>query len=129
MRLVRRSNALVQVSEDKTKIVTGYEQHTFECFGCREVEHRSVFTEGSKGPIRRNVQIVAHPKYEGSYAAQDTKSDMVVMLHQDRNRLRELCEWIGWRVVDGAAPSSTDTPVANAVSVEASEAQLAAELI
>jgi hypothetical protein len=96
---------LVQVSEDKTKIVAGYEQHTFECSGCREVEHRSVFTEGSKGPIRRNVQIVAHPKYEGSYAAQDTKSDMVVMLHQDRNRLRELCEWIGWRVVDGAAPA------------------------
>jgi hypothetical protein len=94
---------LVQVSEDTTKIVSGYEQHTFECSGCREVEHRSVFAEGNKGPIRRNVRIVPHPKYEGSYAAQDTKSELVIMLHQDRNRLRDLCEWIGWRVVDGAA--------------------------
>jgi hypothetical protein len=42
---------------------------------------------------------------------------MVVMLHQDRNRLRELCEWVVWRVVDGAASSA-------AVSVEASDARL-----
>jgi hypothetical protein len=118
---------LLQVSEDTTHNVSGYEQHTFECPGCREVEHRSLFTEGSKGPIRRNVRIVPHPKYQGSFAAQDTKSDMIIMLHQDQNRLRVLCEWIGWRVVDSATPSSTNAPVA--ASVEASEAQLAAELI
>jgi hypothetical protein len=83
-----------------------------------------VFTEGRKGTIRRNVRIVPHPKYQSSYAAQDTKSGMVIMLHQDRNRLRELCEWIGWRVVDGAASISTDTPAPHAVSDEASGARL-----
>jgi hypothetical protein len=103
---------LVQVVEDKTKMVKGYEQHTFECSGCREIEHRLVFAEGWKGPVRRNARIVPHPKYEGSFAAQDTKSGMIVMLHPDRDRLRELCEWIGWRVVDGAASGSTDKLVA-----------------
>ena len=102
---------LVQISEDKTKSCAQYEQHTYECSGCREVEHRPVFNEGRKGPIRRNVRIVPHPKYESSYAAEDVKSGMVVMLHQDRNRLRELCEWVGWRVVDGAASSASYTPV------------------
>ena len=115
---------LVQVSDDETKMDLGYEQHIFECSGCREVEHRPVFTEGRKGPIRRNVRIVLHPKYESSYAAQDTKSGMVIMLHQDRNRLRELCEWIGWRVVDGAASISTDTPAPHALSDEASDERL-----
>ena len=56
---------LLQVAEDKTKMVTGYEQHTFECSGCREVEQRLVFNTDRKGPIRRNVQIVRHAKYEG----------------------------------------------------------------
>ena len=110
-------------------IVSGYERYTYECSGCREVEHRPVFNTGRKGPIRRNVRIVPHPKYESSYAAQDTKSGLVVMLHQDRNRLRELCEWIGWRVVDGDASSWT---VPDAVSVEASDARFverSAELI
>jgi hypothetical protein len=115
---------LVQICEDKTKSC-GYERHTYECSGCRDVVHRPVFNEGRKGPIRRNVRIIVpHPKYESSYAAQDAKSGMVIMLHQDRSRLRELCEWMGWRVVDGAASSSADTPVPDAVSVEASDARL-----
>jgi hypothetical protein len=96
---------LIQVVEDNTKMMTGYEEHTFRCPGCHEVERRPVFTERRKAPIRRNVQIVDYP--DGSYAAQDTKSGMVVMHHRNRERLRELCEWIGWRVV-AAAPHSTD---------------------
>ena len=77
---------LVQVVEDEAKMVAGYEQHKFECSSCHEVEHRPVVKEGKKRPVRRNVQIVQHPKYEGSYAAQDTKSGMIVMVHQDRER-------------------------------------------
>jgi hypothetical protein len=117
---------LLQVAEDKTKMVTGYEQHTFECSGCREVEQRLVFNTGRKGPIRRNVQIVRHAKYEGSYSAQDTKSGMVVMFHKDRDRLRELSEWMGWRVVDGAASNSPDrvaTEVGNDQSLDGELAQ------
>jgi hypothetical protein len=33
-----------------------------------------------------------------AYAAKDTKSGQVVMRNQDRDRLWELCNWIGWRV-------------------------------
>ena len=33
---------------------------------------------------------------------------MVVMRHQDRECLRELCEWIGWRVVEGVASKAED---------------------
>ena len=117
---------LLQVAEDKTKMVTGYEQHTFECSGCREVEQRLVFNTGRKGPIRRIVQIVRHAKYEGSYSAQDTKSGMVVMFHKDRDRLRELSEWMGWRVVDGAAANPPDrvaTEVGNDQSLDGELAQ------
>src|SRR5262245_42755801 len=89
---------LIQVAEDKTKLASGYERHTFECSSCHEVEHRPVFNE-RKTPIRRIVQIIQHPKYEGSFAAQDTNSCMIVMVHQDRERLCDLCEWMGWQVV------------------------------
>jgi hypothetical protein len=47
-----------------------YEQHTFECLSCQALERRAVFNESRK-PIRRLVQIVQHPKYEGSFAAQE----------------------------------------------------------
>jgi hypothetical protein len=93
------------VAEDEAKMAGGYEQHTFECSSCHQVEYRPVFNERKKA-IRRNVQIVQHPKYEGSFAAQDTKSCMIVLVHQDRERLRELCEWMGWRVVAARYRSS-----------------------
>ena len=119
---------LVRVAEDKTKMVTGYKQHTFECSGCREVEQRLVFNTGRKGPIRRNVQIVRHAKYEGSYSAQDTKSGMVVMFHKDRERLRELSEWMGWRVVDGAASASPDRVAAEVGNDQSPDAETAERL-
>jgi hypothetical protein len=34
------------------------------------------------------------------HVAKDTNSGLVVMRNQDRERLRELCNWIGWRVVN-----------------------------
>jgi hypothetical protein len=70
-----------------------------------QVEYRPVFNERKKA-IRRNVQIIQHPKHEGSFAAQDTKSCIIVLVHQDRERLRELCEWMGWRVVAARYRSS-----------------------
>ena len=88
---------LVQIVEDKTKMVAGYEQHMLECSGCGEAEHRLVFNKDRK--VQRTVQIVQHTKYEGSYSARDIQSGMVVMFHKDREQLQELCEWIGWRVV------------------------------
>jgi len=89
---------LVRVVEDEAKMARGYEQHTFECSSCHGVERRPVFNE-SKKPIRRLVQIVQHPKHEGSFAAQDTRTRMIILVHKDRERLRELCEWMSWRVL------------------------------
>ena len=109
-------------------MVTGYEQHTFECSGCREGEQRLVFNTDRKKPIRRNVQIVRHAKYAGSYSAQDTKSGMVVMFHKDRERLRELSEWMGWRVVDGAASNSPDRVAADVGNDQSPDAELAQHL-
>jgi hypothetical protein len=37
------------------------------------------------------------------------------MRHRDRECLRELCEWIGWRVVDGAVSNADDKMAAEAV--------------
>ena len=118
---------LVQVVEDEAKMVAGYEQHTFECSSCHEVEHRPVVREGKKRPVRRNVQIVQHPKYEGSYAAQDTKSGMIVMVHQDPERLREQCEWMGWRVVV-ASDRSSDVKLGEAEPPQATPPRPAEEV-
>ena len=95
---------LVEAAQDTTMGATGYERHKFECSGCREIEHRVVSTDNA--PIRRHVQIVHDPDHEPAYAAKDTKSGMVVMRQEDRERLRSLCDWIGWRVVDGTADSA-----------------------
>jgi hypothetical protein len=106
---------LVQVVEDDTKMVTGYEHHRLECSGCREIEHRLVFNQSRKSRTRRNVQVVHDPSYEAAYSAKDTTSGTVVMRHRDRECLRELCEWIGWRVVDGAVSNADDKMGAEAV--------------
>jgi hypothetical protein len=95
---------LVEAVQDKTVTVTRCERHMFECSGCGEIEYRLIFT--NKGPIRRNVQIVHNPDREPAYAAKDSKSGMVVMRQQDRERLRSLCEWIGWRVVGGTGSAA-----------------------
>ena len=98
---------LVQVAGDDTMMVRGYEHHTFECSACREVERRLTFSRAKRAPTGRIVQI-GHDSDETTYAAKDTKSGLVVMRNQDRERLLELCNWIGWRVVDSRVPSSAD---------------------
>ena len=98
---------LVEVAQDNTKMVRGYEHHVLVCPDCNETERRLVFNKVRKGVIRRNVQIVHDHSSETACIARDAKSGMVVMRHPNRDRLQELCEWIGWCVVDGAPSSVT----------------------
>jgi hypothetical protein len=98
---------LVQVAGDDTMMVRGYEHHTFECSACCEVERRLVFNRARRSPTSRIVQI-GRDTEAATYAAKDTKSGLVVMRNQDRERLRDLCNWIGWRVVDSAVPASAE---------------------
>jgi hypothetical protein len=57
---------------------------------------------GSMGAERartsRMVQIHYDPN-ETAYVARDSESGLIVLRHQDREHLRDVCEWIGWRVV------------------------------
>jgi hypothetical protein len=99
---------LVQVARENALTVPGYEQHTFQCPGCDEVERRLVFNRARRSLSGRNVQIGRDSRDEAAYAAKDAKSGMVVMRHADSARLRELCDWIGWQVVDGRMPSSDE---------------------
>ena len=49
---------------------------------------------------------ISHDTGESSgYVANDTKSGMVVLRYQDSERLREMCEWMGWQVTDDPVPS------------------------
>jgi hypothetical protein len=98
---------LVEVAQDDTKMVRGYEYHVLVCPGCDETERRLVFNKARKAVIRRNVQIVHDHSCETVFSARDAKSGMVVMRNQNRERLKELCEWIGWCVVDGTPSSVT----------------------
>jgi hypothetical protein len=90
---------LMQVVGDDTMMVVGYEHHTFECSACREVERRLTFNRTRRSPTGRMVQIHCNTA-EATHVATDTKSGLVVMRNQDRERLRELCNWIGWRVAN-----------------------------
>ena len=60
-----------------------------------------------KLPTNRVVQI-RHDPHKATYVAKDTKAGLVIMRHQESERLRELCEWIGWGVIDGRVPSAND---------------------
>jgi hypothetical protein len=55
----------------------------------------------------RIVQIQRDPQ-ETAFLARDTKSGLVVMRHEDSKRLKELCEWFGWQVIDGGMPDAGD---------------------
>jgi hypothetical protein len=58
----------------------------------------------SKNSTGRVVQIRHDPSYDAAYAAKDTRSGLVVLRHQDSTRLREMCDRLGWEVLeDGAA--------------------------
>ena len=97
---------LLRVVRDDTKKVSGFAQNTFECSSCHTEEQQSVFSRFKPSVTGRNVQIGRDPNDKASYAAKDTMSGLVVMRHQDVERLRELCHWIGWHVVEGRVPSA-----------------------
>jgi hypothetical protein len=42
---------LIEVAPDKTKMVPGYEQHTFECSSCHEQVRQLVFIPRAIGPL------------------------------------------------------------------------------
>ncbi len=42
---------LIEVAPDKTKMVSGYEQHTFECSGCRDHVRQLVFIPRAIEPL------------------------------------------------------------------------------
>src|SRR5207247_5861063 len=44
----------------------------------------------------RVIQI-HHDPHKATYVAKDIKSGLLVMRHQESERLRELCDWIRWR--------------------------------
>ena len=92
---------LVEITRDDTMMVSGYEHHTLKCAECGELERRVVFSRARRSG--RNVQIVHDPRH-AAYSAKDTRTGMIVMRDPDSARLRELCDWIGWHVVEGAAP-------------------------
>jgi hypothetical protein len=54
----------------------------------------------SQKSIGRVVQIRHDPSYDAAYAAKDTRSGLVVLRHQDSSRLREMCDRLGWQVVE-----------------------------
>jgi hypothetical protein len=56
------------------------------------------------GPSRF-VRIHRDHGENAGYLAQDTKSGMVVLRYQDSERLRQMCEWMGWQVTDDPVPS------------------------
>jgi hypothetical protein len=51
---------------------------------------------------------IRHDDENAGYMAQDTKSGMIVLRYQDSERLREMCDWLGWQVTDDPPPSARE---------------------
>ena len=66
---------------------------------CRNAERRLIFDRAKLSLTGRNVHL-SYARSQGNYVAIDAKCGLVVLKHQDRKRLRELCEWVGWQVVE-----------------------------
>jgi hypothetical protein len=52
----------------------------------------------------RRVKIVAGPNKPYAHAAVDVKTGAVVLRHQDRYGLVELCRRLEWHIIDGDKP-------------------------
>src|SRR6266702_4109239 len=89
---------LVRVAGDETMMLLGDEHHTFECSACREVERRLIFTRAIDFSAAVSFELATTPRKPHTLP-----NGLVVMRNQDRDRLWELCNWIGWRVVDNRA--------------------------
>src|SRR5262249_20990269 len=51
---------LIEVAPDKTKMVPGYEQHTFECSSCHDQVRQLVFIPGAfDALIRKETRLLA----------------------------------------------------------------------
>lgn len=51
---------------------------------------------------------IRHDDENAGYVAQDTKSGMIVLRYQDSQRLREMCDWMGWQVAEDPVASSDE---------------------
>jgi hypothetical protein len=61
-------------------------------------------TVQAKKAASRIVHIRHDPSYEAQFAAKDATSGLVVLRHQDRARLRDMCSRLGWQVEDAPGP-------------------------
>jgi hypothetical protein len=59
-----------------------------------------------RAPTSRMVQIQYDPD-KTVYVARNSDSGLIVMRHQNSEHLRDVCEWIGWRVADRGTSSSS----------------------
>lgn len=59
-----------------------------------------------KSPPGRVVRIRHEVDEEDSYTAADAETGLVVLRHQDRARLRAMCDRLGWQVEDADAEVS-----------------------
>jgi hypothetical protein len=56
-----------------------------------------------RSPASRIVVQIHHDPQKTRYVAKDTTSGLGVLRHQDRTRLRAMCDRMGWQVIEGAA--------------------------
>jgi hypothetical protein len=61
---------------------------------------------GKRSAPSRVVTLCHDSSFEAAYAAKDTTTGLVVIRHQDRARLRAMCERLGWQVLDTEAPAA-----------------------
>ena len=62
----------------------------------------------AESPRARMVVRIHRDPDKARYVAEDTKSGLSVLRHQDSTRLRAMCDQMGWQVVDGALPSDRE---------------------
>jgi hypothetical protein len=101
---------LIEVAPDKTKMVSGYEQHTFECSGCRDHVRQLVFIPRAIEPLNSEEMRLSAAWLETLNKGPIPKGDEFVMrcpnrvATQGRVRLRDANSHCGSGLTDNLGP-------------------------
>src|SRR6266566_5582554 len=97
---------LIEVAPDKTKMVPGYEQHTFECSGCHDHVRQLVFIPRAIGPLNSEEMRLSAAWLETLNKGTTPKGDDLARAVRAVSPIKAMYVVAGQRGVKPCAPPS-----------------------
>ena len=90
---------LIEVAPDKTKMVPGYEQHTFECSGCHDHVRQLVFIPRAIGPLNSEEMRLSAAWLETLNKGTMPKGDDLARAVRAASPIKAMCVVIGMLMI------------------------------